>query len=61
MLPTYARVERPSQIASRAAAAVLSSIPSAVHDVSLSLRILIVEDHEDLADALRANLRSEGH
>jgi DNA-binding response OmpR family regulator len=28
--------------------------------VSLSLRILIVEDHDDLADALRANLRSEG-
>jgi DNA-binding response OmpR family regulator len=29
--------------------------------VSPSLRILIVEDHEDLADALRANLRSEGY
>jgi DNA-binding response OmpR family regulator len=28
--------------------------------VNTSLRILIVEDHEDLADALRANLRSEG-
>ena len=27
----------------------------------MSLRILIVEDHEDLADALRANLRSEGY
>ena len=26
-----------------------------------SLRILIVEDHEDLADALRVNLRSEGY
>ena len=26
-----------------------------------SLRILIVEDHEDLADALRTNLRSEGY
>src|SRR5215207_2817351 len=39
----------------------LSSIPNAVHDVSPSLRILIVEDHEDLADALRANLRSEGY
>ena len=26
-----------------------------------SLRILIVEDHEDLADAFRANLRSEGY
>ena len=25
------------------------------------MRILIVEDHEDLADALRANLRSEGY
>ena len=30
-------------------------------DVSPTLRILIVEDHEDLADALRANLRSEGY
>src|SRR5215207_9516530 len=58
---TYARVERPGQIASRAAAAALSSIPNAVHDVSPSLRILIVEDHDDLADALRANLRSEGY
>src|SRR5690349_2551607 len=29
--------------------------------VSRALRILIVEDHEDLADALRANLRSEGY
>ena len=28
--------------------------------LSLNLRILIVEDHEDLADALRTNLRSEG-
>lgn len=26
-----------------------------------ALRILIVEDHEDLADALRTNLRSEGY
>ena len=26
-----------------------------------SLRILIVEDHDDLADALRVNLRSEGY
>jgi DNA-binding response OmpR family regulator len=58
---TYARVKRPGHIASRAAAAALSSIPNAVHDVSLSLRILIVEDHDDLADALRANLRSEGY
>ena len=58
---TYARVEPPRQIASRAAAVALSSIPNAVHDVSLSLRILIVEDHDDLADALRANLRSEGY
>ena len=39
----------------------LSSIPNAVDDVNQSLRILIVEDHEDLADALRANLRSEGY
>src|SRR5215216_3260178 len=39
----------------------LSSIPNAVHDMSPSLRILIVEDHDDLADALRANLRSEGY
>jgi DNA-binding response OmpR family regulator len=38
-----------------------SSIPNAVHDVSPSLRILIVEDHDDLADALRVNLRSEGY
>lgn len=29
--------------------------------MSTSLRILIVEDHDDLADALRANLRSEGY
>ena len=29
--------------------------------MSPSLRILIVEDHEDLADALRTNLRSEGY
>jgi DNA-binding response OmpR family regulator len=56
---TYPRVERPAQIASRVAA--LSSIPNAVHAVSSSLRILIVEDHDDLADALRANLRSEGY
>ena len=58
---TYARVEPPGQIASRAAAAALSSIPNTADDVSLSLRILIVEDHDDLADALRANLRSEGY
>jgi DNA-binding response OmpR family regulator len=38
-----------------------SSIPNAVDDVSSSLRILIVEDHDDLADALRTNLRSEGY
>ncbi|HYC50166.1 MAG TPA: response regulator [Gemmatimonadaceae bacterium] len=38
-----------------------SSIPNAVDDVSPSLRILIVEDHDDLADALRTNLRSEGY
>ena len=41
--------------------AALSSIPKAIDDVSPSLRILIVEDHDDLADALRANLRSEGY
>jgi DNA-binding response OmpR family regulator len=58
---TYPRFERPGEIASRAAAVVHSSIPNAVHDMSLSLRILIVEDHEDLADALRVNLRSEGY
>ncbi len=29
--------------------------------MSLPLRILIVEDHDDLADALRTNLRSEGY
>lgn len=29
--------------------------------MSHSLRILIVEDHDDLADALRTNLRSEGY
>jgi DNA-binding response OmpR family regulator len=45
----------------RAAAAALPCIPNAAHDVSASLRILIVEDHDDLADALRANLRSEGY
>src|SRR5688500_7519437 len=39
----------------------LPSIPNALHDVSLSLRILIVVDHDDLADALRANRRSEGY
>ena len=38
-----------------------SIIPNAVDDVSPSLRILIVEDHDDLADALRTNLRSEGY
>jgi DNA-binding response OmpR family regulator len=37
------------------------SIPNAINQVSPSLRILIVEDHEDLADALRTNLRSEGY
>ena len=37
------------------------TIPPAVDDVTESLRILIVEDHEDLADALRVNLRSEGY
>ena len=45
----------------RVTAAALSSIPNAVYNVSPSLRILIVEDHDDLADALRTNLRSEGY
>ena len=58
---TCPRVERPGQIPSRATAAAPSSTPNAVDHVSPSLRILIVEDHEDLADALRANLRSEGY
>jgi DNA-binding response OmpR family regulator len=58
---TYARAERPGQIQSRAATVTLSSIPNAGHDVIPSLRILIVEDHDDLADALRANLRTEGY
>jgi DNA-binding response OmpR family regulator len=39
----------------------MSCIPNAIDDVSPNLRILIVEDHEDLADALRTNLRSEGY
>jgi DNA-binding response OmpR family regulator len=58
---TYPGVEPPGQIASPATAAAPSSLPTAVHDVSPSLHILIVEDHDDLADALRANLRSEGY
>ncbi len=58
---TYPHVERPGEIASRATTVALSRTPHAVHAVSPSLRILIVEDHEDLADALRANLRSEGY
>jgi DNA-binding response OmpR family regulator len=58
---TRARIERPDQIAPRVAVAAPPIIPNAVPDVSPSLRILIVEDHEDLADALRANLRSEGY
>jgi DNA-binding response OmpR family regulator len=37
------------------------STPNEVDDVSPNLRILIVEDHDDLADALRTNLRSEGY
>src|SRR5688500_17669997 len=52
---------RPGQLAGRAAAAALSSLPNAVDDVIPSLRILIVEDHEVLAEALRVNLRSEGY
>jgi len=51
---THARVGRAGQIASRASAAAPSSPPTAVAHVSPSLRILIVEDHEDLADALRS-------
>jgi len=58
---THARVERVGQITPRATAAALTRIPNAALDVSLNLRILIVEDHDDLADALRANLRSEGY
>jgi DNA-binding response OmpR family regulator len=58
---TYTRAGRPGQITPRATAAAPSSVAKVVHDVSPSLRILIVEDHEDLADALRANLRSEGY
>jgi DNA-binding response OmpR family regulator len=58
---TYTGVERRGQITWRTRAAALSSVPTIVHAVSPSLRILIVEDHEDLADALRANLRSEGY
>ena len=58
---TYARVRGNGQITSRATAPALSSISNAIHDVNPSLRILIVEDHDDLADALRANLRSEGY
>jgi DNA-binding response OmpR family regulator len=34
---------------------------ASIPNVSSSLRILIVEDHDDLADALRTNLRSEGY
>ena len=58
---TYPRVGRLDHITSRAAAAATSRIPNAVPHVSPSLRILIVEDHDDLADALRTNLRSEGY
>jgi DNA-binding response OmpR family regulator len=59
---THAYVARRAQITSRAGAAALSTfILNAIDDVSQSLRILIVEDHDDLADALRANLRSEGY
>jgi DNA-binding response OmpR family regulator len=36
-------------------------LPRTPSTVSMNLRILIVEDHDDLADALRANLRSEGY
>jgi DNA-binding response OmpR family regulator len=56
---TYARVG--AALPHCVAFAALTSIPNSVYDVSLSLRILIVEDHDDLADALRANLRSEGY
>src|SRR6188472_618620 len=58
---TYACAECPGQIAWRDATANLSRIENAVDDLSLSLRILIVEDHDDLADALRTNLHSEGY
>ena len=49
------------QIADVSSPPPLSSSPNADDDVSPSLRILIVEDHDDLADALRTNLRSEGY
>lgn len=58
---TYAWGERLVQIAPATTPATPSRIPTAITAVSLSLRILIVEDHDDLADALRANLRSEGY
>jgi DNA-binding response OmpR family regulator len=58
---TYARAARRNQIASRAPVAAVFSTPNAVHPMSVGLRILIVEDHDDLADALRVNLRSEGY
>jgi DNA-binding response OmpR family regulator len=57
---THARVERPGQFASRAAAANDQNLER-LDDVTPNLRILIVEDHDDLADALRVNLRSEGY
>ena len=53
-------VELPGQIASIARRFPVRH-PNPIEDFSLSLRILIVEDHEDLADALRTNLRSEGY
>jgi DNA-binding response OmpR family regulator len=49
------------EIASVSQPPLFSSIPNADDDVNPSLRILIVEDHDDLADALRTNLRSEGY
>ena len=58
---TYPRVERPSHITSRTTATATSRFSKALPHVSPSLRILIVEDHDDLADALRTNLRSEGY
>src|SRR5687767_1699923 len=58
---TYPRVEPSGQIAPHATAFALFSIPNALHVVIPSLRILIVEDHDDLADALRTNLHSEGY
>jgi DNA-binding response OmpR family regulator len=36
-------------------------VARAIEDASAGLRLLIVEDHDDLAEALRVNLRCEGY